>query len=131
MTRAAVALALLGVGIAGYLTLVHLTGLEPVCTGGAGGSGCERVQTSEYSELLGVPVALLGLLGYLGILVALRIPGEGGVLGPAVLAVLGAVFSGYLQYRSIVDVEATCAWCVASAVTMTGLAVVTVTRALR
>lgn len=129
MTRVAAALAVLGIGIAGYLTIVHYTGLEAVCTGGS--SGCERVQSSEYSELLGVPVALLGLLGYVAILVSLRTPGEVGVLLPAGLAICGAAFSGYLQARSIFDIEATCQWCVASAATMAALAIVTTGRALR
>jgi Vitamin K epoxide reductase family len=60
-----------GLGIAGYLTYVHYAGVKPVCT--AGGS-CEKVQTSAYSELAGVPVALLGLLGYTAILGLLTSP---------------------------------------------------------
>ena len=54
-----VALALAGVAVAGYLTYVHYADLEPFCAGGGG--GCERVQSSEYAELAGSPVALLGL----------------------------------------------------------------------
>jgi uncharacterized membrane protein len=127
--RVGVLLALLGVGIAGYLTLVHYTGLEPACTGGG---GCEKVQTSEYADVAGIPVALLGLLGYLaigGALLVLR--DEPGLLVPAGLAVVGTAFSGYLQYRSLVDVDATCIWCMASAVTMTLLAAVLLARAIR
>lgn len=127
--RVALALALAGVAIAGYLTVVHYTGLEAVCGVGAGG-GCEKVQTSRYSELGGVPVALLGLLGYLAITAALvGLRGEAGLLAPAGLAVAGAAFSGYLQYRSLVTIGATCIWCVASASVMLTLAAVTVTRA--
>lgn len=55
-------LALGGMAVAGYLTYVHYAGLEPFCAGGGG--GCERVQSSSYAELAGVPVALLGLIGY-------------------------------------------------------------------
>jgi uncharacterized membrane protein len=47
------ALTVAGLGIAGYLTYVHYAGIKPVCT--AGGS-CEKVQSSVYSELAGVPV---------------------------------------------------------------------------
>ena len=54
-------LALLGLAVAGYLTYVHYAELEPIC---AGGGGCERVQNSSYAELAGIPVALLGLIGY-------------------------------------------------------------------
>lgn len=49
----------IGLAVAGYLTWVHYAGLDPVC-----GGGCERVQSSTYADLGGVPVALLGLGGY-------------------------------------------------------------------
>lgn len=61
----AMLLALVGMGIAGYLTYVHYADIEPLCSSSG---GCEKVQTSEYSALVGVPVALIGLLGYVGIL---------------------------------------------------------------
>ena len=112
----AAALAVLGAGIAGYLTYVHYAGIAPVCTGGG---GCEKVQSSQWSTLVGVPVALLGLLGYfalLGTLLAWR--GETGRLVAAGAAWLGLALSAYLQYRALVTVDATCIWCAASAVTM-------------
>lgn len=113
---AGVVLAVLGAGIAAYLTYVHYAGIDPVCTGGG---GCERVQSSEWSRLGGVPVALLGLLGYLGILAALLAwPGERGRLAVLVLAWLGLAFSAYLQYRALVTVDATCIWCAGSACVM-------------
>ncbi len=52
---ALLALGVLGVAIAGYLTYVHYAGIDPVCTGGG---GCEKVQTSQWSSLAGVPVVL-------------------------------------------------------------------------
>jgi uncharacterized membrane protein len=57
--------------LAGYLTWVNYAGLDPVCVGGAG--GCERVQTSPWAELAGVPVALLGLVAYATILASLAL----------------------------------------------------------
>lgn len=121
---AGVVLAALGVLIAGYLTYVHYAGIDPVCTSGG---GCERVQASRWSELAGVPVALLGLLGYLGILGALLAwPGERGRLVVLIAAWLGLAFSAYLQYRALVTVDATCVWCLGSALTM-GLITVVVT----
>ncbi len=110
------ALALLGACIAGYLTYVHYAGIDPVCTGGG---GCEKVQGSRWSELAGVPVALLGLLGYLGILLALMTwRDETGRLAVVLAAWLGLAFSAYLQYRALVTVQATCIWCLGSAITM-------------
>jgi len=72
----AAALGLAGVGIASYLTWVHYEGLSPVCVGGGG--GCERVQNSEYADLIGIPVAVIGLAGYVAILGSLLVPGETG-----------------------------------------------------
>ena len=54
-------LALAGAGVTGYLVWVRETGATIVCATG----GCGTVQSSEYAEVAGVPVALLGLLGYL------------------------------------------------------------------
>jgi uncharacterized membrane protein len=122
-------LALIGVAIAGYLTWVHYAGLEPICAGGGG--GCERVQSSSYAELAGVPVALLGLIGYLAIAASLVVPGEAGRLGGALMALIGAGFSVYLTYVEIFQIDAICQWCVASAVVMTALAGCMVARAMR
>jgi uncharacterized membrane protein len=127
---ATVAVAVAGIAVAGYLTIVHYTGLEPVCGGGAG--GCERVQSSVYSDLAGVPVALLGLIGYIAILGGvLLLRGEAALLVPAALAIGGFGFSLYLQYRSLFTLEASCIWCIASAVLMGLLMGLTVARALR
>ena len=57
MTRAAaIVVAVIGLGIATYLTIVHYTGGVSVC---AIAHGCETVQKSDYSKLAGVPVARL------------------------------------------------------------------------
>jgi uncharacterized membrane protein len=123
------ALAVAGVAIAGYLTYVHYAGIKPVCV--AGGGGCERVQTSDYADLIGIPVAVLGLIGYVLILASLRVPGDAGRTMGAMLALAGFGFSAYLTYRELVTIDAICQWCVASAVLMTLLAVLTVWRLLR
>jgi uncharacterized membrane protein len=130
LARATLALALLGVAIAGYLTWVHYAGLEPLCAGGGG--GCERVQSSAYAELGGVPVALIGLLGYAAVAVAvIALPAEAGRPTVAFLTLAGAAYSLYLTYLELFEIEAICQWCVASAVVMCLLAVLAVTRLLR
>jgi uncharacterized membrane protein len=120
---AAAVLALAGVGVAGYLTWVHYADLEPICAGGSG--GCEEVQNSDYAKLAGVPVALLGLIGYVAILATLAIPGDAGRFAGALLALAGFGFSAWLTYVELFEIDAICQWCVASAVIMTALAVVT------
>ena len=125
--RAIAALAVIGLAIAGYLTWAHYAGIEPIC---ASSGGCEKVQSSEYAELAGVPVALIGLVGYASILASLALPGD---LGRAVTASLGLVglgFSGWLTYLELAEIHAICPWCVASAVVMSAIAVAAAARLL-
>jgi uncharacterized membrane protein len=129
LRRATAVLALLGVAIAGYLTWVHYAGLKPFCVGGGG--SCERVQSSRWSELGGVPVAVLGLGGYLALLASLLLRGETGRSAAALIALIGAGFSAWLTYVELAKIDAICQWCAASAVIMVLLAVVSVIRLLR
>ena len=129
LRRVTAALALVGIAIAGYLTWVHYAGLEAVCVGGGG--GCERVQSSRWAELAGVPVAVLGLGGYVLILASLALPEELGAQAAAFLSLVGFGVSAWLTYVEIEKIEAICQWCVASAVIMTALALVSVARVLR
>jgi uncharacterized membrane protein len=122
-------LALAGVAIAGYLVWVHYAGLEPFCVGGGG--GCEKVQTSRWAELAGIPVAVLGLAGYLVILATLALPEDLSRSAAAFVALVGLGFSAWLTYVELAKIHAICQWCVASAVVMTLLAVVSITRLLR
>jgi uncharacterized membrane protein len=112
-------LALAGLAVSGYLTYVHYAGIEPVS---AGGGGCERVQTSKYAELAGIPVAVLGLVGYALILVASQLRGEAARMATALAALVGFGFSAYLTYLELFEIDAICHWCLASAVLMTVLA---------
>jgi uncharacterized membrane protein len=124
----AIVLGLVGLGVASYLTYIHYTGDAPIC---AISHGCETVQHSEWSKLAGIPVALLGLIGYVGILAALFVPGETGLVAAAGQSLIGFGFSAYLTYREIWTIDAICIWCVSSACILTLLTVVTVTRLLR
>lgn len=113
--RAALAvLALVGAGIAGYLTYAHYRGIAPVCTTG----GCEEVQTSEYADVLGIPVAVIGLAGYAALLAtALLRAAEAAAAGLA-MALGGLGFALYLVYVQFAILEAVCIWCLASDVVM-------------
>jgi uncharacterized membrane protein len=129
LRAATAALALAGVAVAGYLTWVHYADLQPFCVGGGG--ACERVQTSEYAALFGIPVAVLGLAGYLALLGSLALPEEPGRLVAALLSLTGAGLSAYLTWIEVAELHAVCQWCVASAVIMLALAAVSVVRLLR
>lgn len=121
-------LAAVGLAISAYLTYVHYAGIQPFCSGI---SDCERVQTSDWALLAGVPVALVGLLGYAAILVALRVPGEAGRLATAFFAFGGFGYSSYLTAVELLGIEAICQWCVVSAVLMTALAGLAALRVVR
>jgi uncharacterized membrane protein len=120
----------IGLGWATYLTYVHYSGEAPFCS--LKGNPCEQVQTSVYSELAGVPVALIGAIGYLVILGSLLASdGETGRFVTAALSLGGFGFSLYLTYREVFTLNKICEDCVASAVIMTILACLSVWRYLR
>jgi uncharacterized membrane protein len=121
-------LSLIGIGVAGYLTYVHYEGLKVLCLSSG---GCETVQASKYAKLDGVPVALLGLLGYIGILGSLLVRGDLGRVAGFGIALIGFGFSMYLTYRELFTIKAICQWCVSSAVLMTALLILTLIRVLR
>ncbi|HET9094502.1 MAG TPA: vitamin K epoxide reductase family protein [Solirubrobacteraceae bacterium] len=122
---------------AAYLTYVHYAGFGALACFGAhsGHSSCETVQSSQWSEIVGIPVALLGLLGYVGLFVsywvAARLDGELGRGMSFGIALIGFGFSLYLTYRELFSIHAICEWCVGSAVCLTVLTVLTAVRFLR
>jgi uncharacterized membrane protein len=127
LRAASFALAGVGLAIAVYLTIVHYAGGEPVC---AVAHGCATVQQSDYADLAGIPVALLGLCGYVAILVSLARDTDAWRTATAFLALAGFGFSAWLTYVEVVRLEAICIWCVGSAACMTLLAVLSVARLL-
>jgi uncharacterized membrane protein len=112
--------ALAGVFVSAYLWLYKL---GVIGTLACGSGGCETVQLSPYSRFLGIEVALIGLLGYVGLLglallslqprfAVARWP----VTALAVLSGAGLVFTLYLKYLELFVIGAICRWCVVSAV---------------
>jgi uncharacterized membrane protein len=123
---AARALALAGLAVAGYLTWVHFDDAALVCVAGG---GCETVQQSEYAEIAGIPVALLGLGSYTAVLGLVIWDTPNARLGAAMLALVGLVFSLYLLALQLFVIDAVCVWCLANDVVIAPLlAVVTALR---
>ena len=125
---APVPLSALGVLVSTYLSVKRFTGGSLVCSRWA---ECDTVNNSVYAKIYGVPVAFLGLAGYLVLLgLALAtLQAEGTaqrrLLGLGFLLALGGVaFSAYLTYLELYVIEAVCTWCVISAVLITVLAIV-------
>ena len=116
-------LAVLGIGVAAYLTYVEMSGTLAVC-GPVG--DCNTVQQSPYARVAGVPVGGLGLAGYAMILVAWGLSRTGrpgmarrATLGLLLMVFVGVLFSVYLTFLEPFVIGATCMWCLTSAVIMT------------
>ena len=117
-------LAAAGAAITGYLLYARQTGGTLACATG----GCETVQSSSYAEVLGVPVAGIGLLGFLGLLAAALAHGEWARMTHATLALSAFFFSAYLLYIQVGVIEAVCQWCLATDVSTTAIAALALLR---
>ena len=130
---AIVVFGLIGLVIAGYTTYEHYSDFGTLlCLGGHHGhSSCQTVQSSAWSRLDGVPVAVLGLVGYFVLLLSLAFRGDLPRAFAFCVALIGFGFSAYLTYRELFTIKAICEWCVGSAICMTILMILTAVRFLR
>ena len=111
-------IAVLGMALAAYLVYVHYSGARPVCTS-KGGDTCLKVQTSVWSKVGGVPVSLIGLIGYVAIFGSLVVPDRDETrIATLGMTLVGVCFSGYLTYRELFTLHEICEECAASAVLM-------------
>lgn len=129
-------LALIGLGVAGYLTYVETQSVSAVC-GPIG--DCNSVQTSPYAKVLGVlPVGLLGAFGYIAILVVWfygRFRSDR-LSEYAPLAIFGMTFFGtlyslYLTFIELFVIKAVCIWCLSSTVIITLLMLLSLNPAMQ
>jgi uncharacterized membrane protein len=117
-------LAVIGLGVAFYLSYVEISNVDAVC-GPVG--NCNSVQNSSYSKLFGViPVGVMGAAGYIGILMSWVLSNYGPLqyrrlftLAIWGMAWFGLLFSIYLTFLEPFVIGATCAWCITSALVMT------------
>jgi uncharacterized membrane protein len=114
---AATSVAAFGIGVAIYIAIADAGGGSPVCL--AGGTGCQTVADSSYSHLLGINVAVFGIVGYVVLLIAALLRGDVARMTGFLAALAGFGFSVYLTYLELFVIDAVCQWCVASAVLMT------------
>jgi len=111
-------LILSGIGVSGYLSYVKFSDVPMICVSN-GAFDCGLVQNSPYSELLGVPIAYLGLATYLVILGLVVFQSRSSFLREhGTLLLFGVVFfawiySMYLVYIQAFVLRAFCNWCLA------------------
>lgn len=123
-------LTLLGLAVSGYLAYVEITQTSAVC--GPLGE-CNVVQASDYAQIFGVPVAILGIANYLAILGLWLIHRMASGKwrrwagwGLLLLTVFGVLFSVYLTLLELFVIDAVCIWCLTSAIITTSLLLVVV-----
>jgi uncharacterized membrane protein len=126
LRRAIAFFAALGVAVAAYIAIAEAGGDSPVCL--AGGSGCKTVADSSYSHVAGINIAIFGVIGYLLLLASSFLVSDAARLGGFLIALGGFGYSIFLTYIEIFKIEAICHWCVASAVLMTILFLLSATR---
>jgi len=121
-----VVLALAGIIVAGYLTYVDLSHVNALC---GGPFDCVAVQASRYASIHGVPVAILGLLAYVAILLLEIVRPHADAdtaswieLGIFAIAFAGMLYSFYLTYVEFFIIHALCIYCLTSAVIISCLA---------
>jgi uncharacterized membrane protein len=111
-------LALVGLGLSIYLTIVHYSTAVTLACSSTGTINCEKVTTSPESFLLGRPVAVWGLVYFVVVLVmclpaAWRSQSQAMKIGRVALAILGVLFVLRLIYAELFEIDAICLWCTA------------------
>jgi len=118
LAPASLALGLAGVAVATYLTVEHYTASTTLACPETAVLNCQKVTTSAQSVVLGVPVALLGLLFFLALVplclpVAWRSAHRAVRWGRVLFALIGVCFVLYLIYAELFVLDAICLWCTA------------------
>ena len=130
LTIASLVLSSIGLALSIYLTYVHYNIDALVCSTG----GCELVQTSEYAEMFGVPIALFGVLMFAvliaGIVLRELLEDLADILSTGILMIIVAalVYWAYLTWLELNVIHDVCQWCVATSIVTALLCVVEAVR---
>jgi uncharacterized membrane protein len=114
-----IVLSFIGFIVAAYLTYVYYNEAETrFCVTG---SSCDIVRLSGYSSIDGIPVSLIGLVGYFGlfIITVSNISDRIKWLALYFISLPGLVFSIYLTYIEVFVLNAICSFCLLSAIIIT------------
>lgn len=131
-----IALSILGLLVAIYMTIFKFTNPELQAAMCVGSHGCVAVNGSAYSQVRGIPVAVLGVLGYFSILALFyleRRPGFFQTNGSMLLFTItltGFLFTVWLVYVEVALIKAYCPFCITSQISMTLIFILTVIRVI-
>jgi uncharacterized membrane protein len=119
---ASIVAALTGIAVSIYMTVYKLTDNSAMCLGSG---DCATVNASKYSEIYGIPLGVIGFIGFSGILLMLWLEKrhsffkEYGNMLAMGMSFAGFIYSIYLTYLEFFVIKAICPFCVASAVAIT------------
>ena len=134
LSQLTIALVVLALLVSVYMTVYKVTSNDNMCIGSG---ACKAVNDSRYSVLNGVPVAVIGVAGYVALLAILlleRRPGfikQNATMIFFALSLLGFLFTVYLVFVEIVLIKAFCPFCVTSQVAMTLIFILSVIRLIK
>ena len=129
-----IGITVLGLLVSIYMTIYKLTNNDSMCLGLG---GCSIVNASGYSEVYGIPVAAVGVLGYLSILTVFfleRNPGffqTNGSMLQFAITLTGFLFTVWLIFVEVALLKAYCPFCITSQVAMTTIFILTVLRVIK
>lgn len=134
LNKALLVLVVIGLLVSVYMTIYKFTDNDAMCVGSG---DCKTVNASRFSEINGIPVALVGVGGYVAILAMLLFEKRNDFLrrnATMILfgfSLLGFLFTLYLVYIEVAVLKAYCPFCIASQVTMTLIFILSVIRLVR
>ena len=134
LSQFAIALIIIGLLVSVYMTIYKITSNDSMCIGS---KDCSVVNASRYSEVNGIPVALIGVGGYAALLAILwleRRPGyfrQNGTMLFFGLSLTGFLFTVYLIFVEIALIKAYCPFCITSQTAMTIIFILSVVRLVR
>ncbi len=133
--RASIVFTLIGLAAAIYTSIMKVTGSTTMCIGNG---GCLVTLNSPYGQIYGIPVAFIGVAGYLAILAVLILEKKAGTFFKQNasmitfgMVLLGFLFTLYLIYLEIFVIKDLCPFCVTSQVAMTFLFILSVIRLIK
>jgi len=134
LSQIAIVLTIIGLLVSIYMTIYKITSNDRMCVGSG---DCKTVNASRYAEVYGIPVAVLGVVGYSAILAVLLLQPrvdflqENGTLVFFGLSLVGFLFTLYLIFVEVALIKAYCPFCITSQTVMTIIFIISVIRLVR